>query len=157
MKIIHPILFLLIIGCSTSIDSLSDLDEGQALLRIDNIKYNAKAVMDHQVLVETEFEKISLIINDSVRIEILKEIFVEEKIFWNIENHISQDLIFSLKYNYFGGSIYMPLEGYFSLSQRTASNITGEFEITLTGGAVSCIACPEALKNVKGKFIVKAE
>jgi hypothetical protein len=147
--------FLLIFGCSTSNDSNDSLELGQARITIENNVYNANALMNHQILAETEFEKISLIINDTVKIEILKEDFIEETIYWTIENHVSPDIIFSLQYNYYGGSLYLPLEGFLKIDQKTMSSISGEFQIILTGSVYSCITCPEALKNVKGKFIVK--
>jgi hypothetical protein len=148
---------LIIIGCSISIDNMDTLKEGQAFVTIENIKYIAQPEMGHQVLANTEFEKISLIISDSVRVEILKEYFIKEKIYWSVEDHTSQDMIFSLQYNYYGGSIYIPLKGWFKLTERTDSNIIGEFEITLTGGAVSCITCPEALRQISGVFNVKIQ
>ena len=156
-RLFHLMVFLIIIGCSKSIDSVDTLNEGQAFVTIENIKYTAQTEMDHQVLADTEFEKISLIISDSVKVEILKEYFIKEKIYWSIEDHTSQDIIFSLQYNYYGGSIYIPLKGWFLLSERTQSNIIGEFEIILTGGAVSCITCPEALRQISGEFNVKIE
>ncbi len=151
------LLCLLIFACSTFNDSTIDLDPGQAIVNIENIEYNATAVMDYKTLAGIQFERISLIINDSAKIEILNENFLEGKINWYIEDHVSQQIIFSLQYNCFRGSTYSPLEGSFSVNKRTESIISGEFEITLSGGPYSCIVCPEALRNVKGKFISEIE
>ena len=111
--------------------------------------------MGHQILAETEFEKISLIINDSIKVEILKEYFIKEEINWTIEDHTSQDMIFSLQYNYYGGSIYIPLKGWLKINTRTQSNILGEFDITMRDGAASCMTCPEVLRQISGEFNVK--
>jgi hypothetical protein len=150
---IYLISFLLFIGCSTSNVNEINLEPGQALVSIENQKYDAKALIGHQMLEETEYEKISLIINDSVEIKILKKEFIDETIYWSIDDHVSQEIFFALEYNYFGGTPYLPLEGYLVIAKEK-SIISGEFDITLHGGIFSCVTCPQALKKSKGEFII---
>jgi hypothetical protein len=158
MKTINILIIIVFfIGCSNPNENTDNLDVGEALITIENSEFSAIALMGNQVLAETQFEKISLIINDSVKVEILQENFLEEQTIWTRENYYSQDILFSLQYNYYGGSPYSPLEGHLSINQRTELIISGEFEFTLTGGAYSCITCPEALRDIQGKFIVGIE
>ena len=158
MNTVFPLIFfLLIIGCSRSSDSLSALDEGQALITIENIKYNANAVMGCQTLADKEFEKISLIINDSVRVEILKEHFIQEKFLWSTNKAQTKEVIFSLQYNYYGGTIYYAADGWLSVTQNNPSNLSGRFDVKMHDCTASCIGCPETYRTIKGEFIVKRE
>lgn len=151
------IIIVFFIGCSHPNESTNNLDVGEALITIENSEFAAIAFIGNQVLAETQFEKISLIINDSVKVEILRENFLEEQTIWTRENYYSQDIIFSLQYNYYGGFPYSPLEGHLTIDLHTELIISGEFEFTLTGGAYGCITCPEALRDIQGKFIAEIE
>jgi hypothetical protein len=152
LALLLAVLFL--IGCSESING-PELKVGEASVTIENVKHSAKADMAHQTILESDFEKITLTINDSLKIEILREHFTKEKTRWTTEDFVSQDIIFSLQYNHYRGTAYIPFNGWFEINSRTDSNIVGEFDITMHDGAASCMTCPETLKQVSGKFKTK--
>ena len=111
--------------------------------------------MDNTVLANKEFERISLILNDSVRMEILQENFTAEKIVWSKNKLQSEDVLFVLKYNYYGGTVYNVMEGWLKITLRTNNNLVGEFDMIMHDALASCIMCPETLRKVKGEFNVK--
>lgn len=154
-KWILPILILTGMHCSNPVQKLESLKPGQAEVIIDKIKYDACTEMDHQMLVDTDFEKIILHINDSVRVEILNPYFTEGETIWSREDHFSQNTIFSLQYYYLGGGLYFPVEGWFSIENRNPESIQGGFDLTVQDGASSCMYCPGTMKDISGKFHVE--
>jgi hypothetical protein len=153
MKIIISIVTIIVVfsGCSRQINN-PELEIGKASLTIENKNYSAKAEMGHQ----TNFEKITLTINDSAQIEILRKNFIEKKYQWVAGVDIMHDIIFSLQYN-FRGPLYMPYDGSVNITKRTSSIITGEFDITMINSYSSGPISPEILKHITGKFKVKIE
>jgi len=153
-KTLYFLFIVAFFSCSKPQSSDNELPVGQAILKIDNKVYEATAIMDSQTLNETEFEKISIIISDSVFVGILKERFVEETITWTGETLNPDGVIFYLIYQYVGGAYYSPHAGSLSIINCTDSTIAGEFEIDLYDFTSSSSYSPEDLVRIIGQFVV---
>lgn len=153
-RIICVVLLSVVFCCSKSVSRVEPVAEGQAVVTVEDVIYQARAVLDSCLFELTEYERITLDINDSIRVIISKDHFVEEEVCWSLEDYTSQTITLLLAYSYLGGSVYTPLDGCFTLTKRTESNLIGAFDITMTGGVVDCILCPEALRRVSGTFNV---
>ncbi len=152
---VHVIIFLITtIGCSNPDNQDLILDVGQAIVTIENIEYEAVANMNSRILNDKEFEELSLIISDSVSINILKVNFMEETITWTGENLNPEGVIFYLLYNFISGSFNCPHDGYLLINARTDSTISGSFDMNLFDVTSSCSNCPEDHVSIEGQFIV---
>ncbi len=153
LKSIIPILVIVIFGCSEP-DSMKI---GEAIVTIDNVEYKAKATVGSRTLEDTEFEKISIVISDTLFFEILKEIFIEETIKWTSMTPNTDGVVFSLQCWGVGGALYGPGEGFLKISNRSNSAIAGEFELDVYDFASSCWQCPDDKLTVEGQFIARVD
>jgi len=146
---------LLVFGCSSPESNNLNLNPGEAVLTINNIEYNAAAIFGTRILGETEFEQISLIVSDSIQIDILNKKFEKEVITWAGETFTSAGTMVFLSYSARGG--YGPTGGFLIISDLTDATISGRFDMELYNFASSCSDCPENEVTAEGQFVAVME
>ncbi len=138
-------------GCRNSTESDNYPPEGKTLVKIDNSYFTGSAGVSSRILNEHRYELIQLELVDSISIEILADEFLTGKFEWNRYNP-GPEIIFSLMYNFYGGTIYNPYSGVFLIQEITLSQITGTFDLKMHDVAASCSDCPGTFKYIEGKF-----
>lgn len=147
----------LLIGCSDPDSTTHDLTLGEAVLAINSIEYQAEANLGKRLLGETEYEQISLIVSDSISIDILNKDFKEGIVTWSGETFTSEGTMLFLRHHALGGAGYGPTGGYLIISDITGLTISGRFDMELYNFASSCYQCPQNEMSVEGQFFAQVE
>lgn len=151
MKHFIIIFAMILVGCSDPDSRGFDLNPGQAVLTIENIQYEAQAVLGTRMLGDTEYEQITLEVSDTIHMDILHEKFQEGVVSWTGETFEAEGtMVFLTHFNLGGG--FGPRSGFLIISKRTESSISGIFQLELQNFASSCYNCPEDRIQVEGQF-----
>lgn len=148
------LLIMMLMGCSDPGSSGLDVNPGEGVFTIKNIEYQAEATFGTRVFGEDEVEQITLRASDTVFIDILCEDFQKGVTTWDGEFWSEEDVHVFMIHRDLGGG-FGPRSGYFIITKRTESYITGIFNMELQDFASSCYNCPDDLVWVEGEFNVE--
>ena len=152
--IILLILIFLMSGCNNSAESDDYLSAGKATVKIDNRYFSGSAEVFSKILTDHRYEVIQLELPDSISIEILADEFQTVRYKWN--SHvpgpgIGPAIIFMLKYNFYGGTLYNPVSGVLHIQEITTGQINGTFDLKVHDAAASSFNSG-TFKYIEGKF-----
>ncbi len=97
---------------------------------------------------------IKLELPDSISIEILADDFQTGKFEWINRGPGpagGPPIIFMLKYNFFGGTLYNPVSGVLRIQENNTVQISGTFSLKVHDAAASSFNSG-TFKNIEGKF-----
>ncbi len=151
IKITALLFTLLFFGCSDPGPNSLNLSLGRAELTINNFAHGAEATMGTRSMGDTEYEQITILVADTLYIELLNEKFQEGIVNWDRETFSSNGTMVFMT-NRRLGSGFGPRSGFLIISDRTDSTISGIFNFELMNFASCCFNCPEDRASVEGKF-----